>query len=133
VLLTFYDFPAEHWKRLRTTNVESTFATVRLRQRTTMGPGCRDAGPAIAYKLLDAAQARWRRANGHEFGALVRAGATLIDEHVQERNNTPTPTPPDRGTPPHPSTRFDDSSWPACQCCKISTTSIMSNVLLAIR
>ncbi|MBW3605144.1 MAG: IS256 family transposase [Actinobacteria bacterium] len=87
-LLTFYDFPAEHWKHLRTTNViESTFATVRLRQRTTKGPGCRDAGAAMAYKLLDAAQTRWRRINGPEFVALVRAGATFIDGKLQERTD----------------------------------------------
>ena len=91
VLLTFYDFPVEHWKHLRTTNVvESTFATVRLRQRITKGPGCRDAGVAMAYKLLDAAQARWRRINGPELVALVRAGATFIDGHLQERNDTDT-------------------------------------------
>jgi transposase-like protein len=89
VLLTFFDFPVEHHKHLRTTNViESTFATVRLRQRTTKGPGCRDAGTAMAYKLLDAAQARWRRVNGPELVALVRAGATLIDGRLQERSNT---------------------------------------------
>ena len=89
VLLTFFDFPAEHHKHLRTTNViESTFATVRLRQRTTKGPGCRDAGTAMAYKLLDAAQTRWRRVNGHELVALVRAGATFIDGRLQERSNT---------------------------------------------
>lgn len=88
VLLTFFDFPVEHHKHLRTTNViESTFATVRLRQRTTKGPGCRDAGVAMAYKLLDAAQARWRRINGHELVALVRAGATFIDGHLQERSD----------------------------------------------
>jgi putative transposase len=89
VLLTFFDFPAEHHKHLRTTNViESTFATVRLRQRTTKGPGCRDAGTAMAYKLLDAAQARWRRVNGPELVALVRAGATFIDGRLQERSDT---------------------------------------------
>jgi putative transposase len=88
VLLTFYDYPQEHWKHLRTTNViESTFATVRLRQRTTKGPGCRQAGAAMAYKLLDAAQTRWRRINGPELVALVRAGATFIDGKLQERNN----------------------------------------------
>ena len=76
-------------KHLRTTNVvESTFATVRLLQRTTKGPGCRDAGVAMAYKLLDAAQARWRRINGPELVALVRAGATFIDGHLQERSDT---------------------------------------------
>jgi putative transposase len=89
VLLAFYDFPAEHWKHLRTTNaIESTFATVRLRQRVTKGPGCRAAGIAMAFKLLEAAQARWRRLNGHELVALVRAGATFIDGQLQERTTT---------------------------------------------
>jgi len=49
-LLAFYDFPAEHWIYLRTTNpIESTFATVRLRQRVTKGPGSRAAGVAMAF------------------------------------------------------------------------------------
>ena len=89
-LLAFYDFPAEHWKHLRTTNpIESTFATVRLRQRVTKGPGCRDAGLAMAFKLLEAAQARWRRVNGHELVALVRAGATFVNGKLQERAINP--------------------------------------------
>jgi putative transposase len=59
VLLAFYDFPAEHWIHLRTTNpIESTFATVRLRQRVTKGPGSRAAGIAMAFKLMESAQAR---------------------------------------------------------------------------
>jgi putative transposase len=88
-LLAFFDFPAEHWKHLRTTNaIESTFATVRLRQRTTKGPGNRAAGMAMAYKLMDAAQHRWRRINGYELVALVRAGATFIDGKLQERSDT---------------------------------------------
>jgi putative transposase len=88
-LLAFFDFPVEHWKHLRTTNaIESTFATVRLRQRTTKGPGSRAAGVAMAYKLMDAAQHRWRRINGHERVALVRAGATFIDGKLQERSDT---------------------------------------------
>ena len=61
VLLAFYDFPAEHWIHLRTTNpIESTFATVRLRQRVTKGPGSRAAGVAMAFKLIESAQTRWR-------------------------------------------------------------------------
>ncbi len=88
MLLAFYDFPAEHWKHLRTSNaIESTFATVRLRQRVTKGPGCRAAGAAMGFKLMEAAQARWRRLNGHELVALVRAGATFIDGKLQERDN----------------------------------------------
>jgi hypothetical protein len=61
VLLAFYDFPAEHWIHLRTTNpIESTFATVRLRTRVTKGPGSRAAGVGMAFKLIESAQARWR-------------------------------------------------------------------------
>jgi putative transposase len=53
VLLAFYDYPAEHWIHLRTTNpIESTFATLRLRQRITKGPGSRAAGVAMAFKLI---------------------------------------------------------------------------------
>ena len=60
-LLAFYDFPAEHWIHLRTTNpIESTFATVRNRSKITKGPGSRAAGIAMAYKLIEAAQSRWR-------------------------------------------------------------------------
>ena len=87
-LLAFYDFPIEHWLHLRTTNpIESTFSTVRLRTKVTRGAGSRKAGLAMAYKLLDAAQARWRRINGHELVPLVRAGATFIDGRLQERKD----------------------------------------------
>ena len=75
-LLTSYDFPAEHWMHLRTTNpIESTFATVRLRQRVTKGPGSRAAGIAMAFKLIESAQARWRAVNAPHLVALVRAGS----------------------------------------------------------
>jgi len=78
VLLAFYDYPAEHWIHLRTTNpIESTFATVRLRQRVTKGPGSRAAGVAMAFKLIESAQARWRAVNAPHLVALVRAGATF--------------------------------------------------------
>jgi hypothetical protein len=75
-LLAFYDFPAEHWVHLRTINpIESTFATVWLRQRVTKGPGSRAAGVAMAFKLVESAQARWRAVNAPRLVALVRAGA----------------------------------------------------------
>ncbi len=78
VLLEFYDYPAEHWIHLRTTNpIESTFATVRLRQRVTKGPGSRAAGVAMAFKLIESAQSRWRAVNAPHLVALVRAGATF--------------------------------------------------------
>jgi len=65
VLLAFYDYPADHWIHLRTTNpIESTFATVRLRTRVTKGPGSRAAGVAMAFKLIESAQQRWRAVNG---------------------------------------------------------------------
>jgi len=63
-LLAFYDYPAEHWIHLRTTNpIESTFATVRHRTKVTRGPGSKAAGLAMAFKLIEAAQARWRAVN----------------------------------------------------------------------
>jgi putative transposase len=64
-LLTFYDFPAEHWLHLKTSNpIESTFSSVRLRTRVTKGPGSKAAGLAMTFKLLEAAQDRWRAVNG---------------------------------------------------------------------
>jgi putative transposase len=87
-LLSFFDFPAEHHVHLRTTNpIESTFATVRLRQRVTKGAGSREAGLAMAFKLLDAAQARWRRVNAPHLVAVVRAGGVFIDGQLQERKS----------------------------------------------
>jgi transposase-like protein len=85
VLLTFFDFPAEHWKHLRTSNViESSFATVRLRQRVTKGAGSRTKGLLMAYKLLDMAQTRWRRLDGAHLLPLVRAGIAFADGVQQE-------------------------------------------------
>jgi transposase-like protein len=87
-LLTFYDFPAEHWLHLKTTNpVESTFSTVRLRTRVTKGPGSKQAGLAMAFKLLEAAQDRWRSLNGPHLVALVRAGARFDKGVMVERPN----------------------------------------------
>jgi transposase-like protein len=79
-LTAFYDFPAEHWRHLRTSNaIESSFATVKLRTRVTKGAGSKKAALAMAYKLLDAAQERWRRFNGHELVTDVLAGAKFND------------------------------------------------------
>lgn len=67
VLLTFYDFPAEHWRHLRTTNpIESTFATIRLRHRRTKGSGSRTASLTMMFKLAESAAKKWRLLNGSE-------------------------------------------------------------------
>lgn len=87
-LTTHFDFPAQHWQHLRTTNViESPFATVRLRQRVTKGAGSRAKGIVMAYKLLDMAELRWRRLNGADKLPLVRAGVRFIDGIQQERDD----------------------------------------------
>jgi len=79
-LLTLYDFPAEHWRHIRTTNaIESTFATVKLRTRVTKGAGSRTAGLTMAYKLLEAASHRWRALTGHGLVREVLGGVTFKD------------------------------------------------------
>lgn len=99
VLLEFYKYPAEHWIHLRTTNpIESTFATVRLRTKVTKGPGSRSAGIAMAYKLIDAAQARWRAVNAPHLVALVRAGAVFHKGKLLERPVDITPAETDEST-----------------------------------
>jgi putative transposase len=73
-LLSFYDFPAEHWRHLRTTNpIESVFATVRLRTNKTKGCGTRTATLTMAYKLMESASKRWNLLNG----------AKLIDDVIR--------------------------------------------------
>ncbi len=80
VLLAFYDFPAEHWIHLRTTNpIESTFATVRLRHRKTKGNGTRKACLTMVYKLMESAAKRWRLLNGSDHLPEVIAGVQFID------------------------------------------------------
>jgi transposase-like protein len=87
-LLSFFDFPAEHWKHLRTTNpIESAFATVRLRQRVTKGAGNRTKGLMMAFKLLAMAQQRWRKLDGAHLLPLVRAGVQFKDGSPVERND----------------------------------------------
>jgi putative transposase len=85
-LLCFFDFPAEHWLHLKTSNpIESTFASVRLRTRVTKGPGSKAAGLAMAFKLLESAQDRWRAVNGPHLVALIRAGARFDKGVMVER------------------------------------------------
>lgn len=84
VLLTFYDFPAEHWSHLRTTNpIESTFSTIRLRHRKTKGNGTRRASLAMMFKLAQSASKSWRRLNCHEKITLVIEGRSFKDGILQ--------------------------------------------------
>jgi putative transposase len=91
-LLTFFDFPAEHWIHLRTTNpIESTFSTVKARTRTTKGAGSRKAGLAMAFKLLLAAEKRWRKVNAPHFVALVKVGVEFPDGEAEMLQSEPAP------------------------------------------
>ena len=83
-MLAFFDFPAEHWRHLRTSNpIESTFAIVRQRTSRTKGSGSRTATLSMVFKLMMCAQARWRRLNGHEkLGALIE-GVQFKDGLIQ--------------------------------------------------
>jgi len=86
VLFTFYDFPAEHWRHIRTTNpIESTFATVRHRTRQTKGCGSRGATLTMVFKLARDAERRWRRLNGHELMGQVIEGVTFVDGVLREK------------------------------------------------
>ena len=79
-LLAFYDFPAEHWGHLRTSNpIESTFATVRLRTYRTKGPGSRKAGLAMAFKLAKKAEGSWRKLNSSEKLRDLIDGVVFVD------------------------------------------------------
>jgi transposase-like protein len=79
-LLRFYDFPAEHWRHVRTSNpIESTFATVRLRTNKTKGSGSRVACLTMVFKLVHAAQKRWRALNGAKLLADIIDGVVFED------------------------------------------------------
>jgi len=91
VLLTFYDFPAEHWTHLRTTGhrpqvgpIESTFATIRLRHRKTKGNGTRRASLAMMFKLAQSAEKKWRRLSSYQRIRLVIEGCSFQDGILQE-------------------------------------------------
>jgi transposase-like protein len=87
VLLAFYDFPAEHWQHLRTTNpIESTFATVRLRHRKTKGSATRVACLAMVFKLMQAAEKKWRRLKQYKRLLQLVSGEKFVDGILQERN-----------------------------------------------
>ena len=84
VLFTFYDFPAAHWRHLRTTNpIESTFSTVRHRTRQTKGCGSRNATLMMVYKLATQAQKHWQRLHSHKLIELVVQGVEFRDGDVK--------------------------------------------------
>jgi transposase-like protein len=85
-LLAFYDFPAEHWGHLRTTNpIESTFATIRLRHRRTKGNGTRRASLTMMFKLAESASKKWKRLRSHKKITLVTEGRSFKDGILQEK------------------------------------------------
>jgi hypothetical protein len=91
-LLTFYDFPAEHWRHLRTTNpIESTFATVRHRTDRTRGVISRDSIVPFVFKLGKVAEQHWRKLNGFEYLAKVITGVRFRDG-IEVRDNSPAQT-----------------------------------------
>ena len=87
VLLAFYDFPAEHWKHIRTTNpIESTFATVRLRTTKTKGCLSRMTALTMVFKLCQSASKKWRRRDGSHHIADIIQGVKFKDgEKLTER------------------------------------------------
>jgi len=90
-LLTFFDLPAEHWVHLRTTNpIESAFSTVKARTKKTKGAGSRQAGLAMAFKLLLAAEEHWRKLNAPHLVALVKAGVKFTDGEAEMFQSEPT-------------------------------------------
>jgi transposase-like protein len=90
-LLTHFEFPAEHWKHIRSTNpIESTFGTVKHRTRVTKGAGSRVAGLTMAFKLMQAAQDSWRALDGPTLLPLVRAGVLFKDGAQVERETSGT-------------------------------------------
>jgi len=88
-LLAFYDFPAEHWVHIRTTNpIESTFATVRLRSKRSKNCGSRDTTLAMVYKLMESAQKKWRKIQGFRLLTLVVNNVPFVDgELVKEQSD----------------------------------------------
>ena len=79
-MLAFFDFPAEHWKHIRTTNpIESTFATVRLRTKRTKGSGSRAACQAMVFKLAQSAERKWRKLNGYRLLGDILRGVQFKD------------------------------------------------------
>ena len=121
-LLAFYDFPAEHWKHLRTTNpIESTFATVR--HRTIRSKGCLSNKTALAmvFKLVDGAQKNWRKLDGHNQLPKIIQGVKFADGLEVSSSRRPLkPKPP----PPDPSGRHQESAIARCAPSQMAVTDI---------
>lgn len=84
-LTAFFDFPAQHWQHLRTTNpIESPFSTVKLRTKVTKGAGSREAALSMGYKLLESAQDRWHKINSAHLTVKVLEGVVFKDGIKQE-------------------------------------------------
>lgn len=87
-LLAFYDFPAEHWVHIRTTNpIESTFATVRLRSKRSKNCGSRDTTLAMVYKLMESAQKQWRKIRGFSLLTLVVNNVPFVDGELVKKQS----------------------------------------------
>ena len=87
VLFTFYDFPVEHWRHIRSTNpIESTFATVRHRTRQTKGCGSREATLMMVYKLGREAEKHWQRIGGYQLVGKVMGGVRFVDG-IEEKDD----------------------------------------------
>lgn len=83
-MLTFYDFPAEHWRHIRSTNViESTFATVRLRTYRTKGCLSKTTALTMVFKLIQAAEKRWQRIQGYKLLPVILSGEEFIDGELK--------------------------------------------------
>jgi len=86
ILFTFYDFPAEHWIHIRTTNpIESTFATVRLRTEKTKGCGTRLATLTMVFKLVYETRKTWKKIKGYKLIAKVLEGIPFVDGEMKEQ------------------------------------------------
>ena len=85
-LFTFYDFPAEHWIHIRTTNpIESTFATVRLRTKKTKGCGTRLATLTMVFKLVIEMRRTWKKIKGYKLIPKVLEGITFVDGELRDQ------------------------------------------------
>ena len=88
--LTFFDFPPEHWFRLRTTNpIESTSSMVKARKKKTKGAGSRRAGLFMAFKLLLATEKCWRRVNAPHLVTLIKAGLEFPNREAEMLRSEP--------------------------------------------